>query len=85
LFLRRSRDWQKGVYRYGFNGMEGDDEIKGQGNSYDFGARMYDARIGRWLSLDPLASKYPFLSDYNFVANSPLQFIDPVLIWKNQI
>ncbi len=29
-------------YRYGFNGMEKDDELKGNGNSYDFGARIYD-------------------------------------------
>ena len=34
-------------YRYGFNGMEKDDKVKGEGNSYDFGARMYDSRIGR--------------------------------------
>ncbi|MFK7059864.1 hypothetical protein V3Q90_06970 [Flavobacterium oreochromis] len=33
-------------YRYGFNGKE-DDQIKGEGNSYDFGARIYDPRIGR--------------------------------------
>src|SRR5690606_1022123 len=64
-------------YRYGFNGMEKDDEIKGNGNSYDFGARMYDPRIVRWLSLDPAAAEYPSLSDYSFVANSPIQYIDP--------
>ena len=64
-------------YRYGFNGMEKDDEVKGNGNSYDFGARIYDPRIGRWLSLDPQSEKYPMLSDYSFVANSPLMIIDP--------
>src|SRR5690606_28578426 len=32
-------------YRYGFNGMEKDDEIKGTGNSLDFGARIYDPRL----------------------------------------
>lgn len=65
-------------YKYGFNGMESDDEMYNQeGNSYDFGARMYDSRIGRWLSVDPLSGKYPSLSPYNFVANSPLRFIDP--------
>jgi RHS repeat-associated protein len=64
--------------RYGFNGMEMDDEIKGsQGTSYDFGARMYDPRVGRWLTIDPLAAKYPSLNPYNFVGNSPLLFIDP--------
>src|SRR5690554_6175965 len=65
------------AYRYGFNGMERDNEIKGQGNSYDFGARLYDSRLGRWLSIDPLASKYTGLSPYNFVANTPIQAIDP--------
>lgn len=64
-------------YRYGFNGMEKDDEVKGSGNSLDFGARIYDSRLGRWLSVDGLAKKYPHLSPYNFVANSPLRFIDP--------
>jgi RHS repeat-associated protein len=64
-------------YRYGFNNMEKDDELKGLGNSYDFGARIYDPRVGRWLAVDPLAGKYPDLSPYIFVANSPLIFVDP--------
>lgn len=64
-------------YRYGFNGMEGDPEVKGEGNSYDFGARMYDPRVGRWLSLDAYSKKYPSTSNYAFVKNNPLIFIDP--------
>jgi RHS repeat-associated protein len=64
-------------YRYGFNGMELDNEVKGSGNSYDFGARMYDSRLGRWMSVDPLASMYPDLSPFNFVAGNPLIYIDP--------
>src|SRR5690554_8205387 len=64
-------------YDYGFNGMLKDDEIKGEGNSYDFGARMYDPRIMRWLTRDPLEDKYPYLSPYNFVANTPIQAVDP--------
>ncbi len=62
-------------YRYSFNGMEKDDEVKG--NHLDFGARCYDSRLGRWLSLDAYATDYPSLSDYVFVANSPLMNIDP--------
>ena len=54
--------------------MEKDDEIKGTGNSYDFGSRMYDARVARWLSIDPMAFKYPNESPYNFGHNSPLFF-----------
>ena len=57
--------------------MEKDDEVKGGGNSYDFGARMYDSRVGRWLSVDDLESKYPNLAPYNFVANMPIIAIDP--------
>ena len=65
------------TYRYGFNGMEKDDEVKGQGNSYDFGARMYDSRIGRWLSVDPLAHLREWVSPYNFVQNNPINRVDP--------
>jgi len=67
----------EGDYRYSFNGMEKDDEVKGNGNHLDFGARCYDSRLGRWLSLDAYATEYPSLSDYVFVANSPIIFIDP--------
>ncbi|AEA42439.1 RHS repeat-associated core domain-containing protein [Fluviicola taffensis] len=63
--------------RYAFNGMEKDDEIKGEGNSYDFGARMLDPRLGRWLTIDPSAVKYPANSPYHFALNSPLLFNDP--------
>jgi len=57
--------------------MEKDDEVKGTGNSLDFGARMLDPRLGRWLKIDPLQAKYPSFSPYNFVANCPLIFVDP--------
>lgn len=56
--------------------MEKDSEVKGNGNSYDFGARIYDPRIGRWLVLDPLSYKYPTLSPFVYVANSPMSFVD---------
>jgi RHS repeat-associated protein len=70
------RNGQTGDYRYQFNGKETDNEIKGSGNSYDFGARMYDPRIGRWLSRDPRAHDYVPLSPYNFGLNNPIYFID---------
>lgn len=56
--------------------MEKDDEVKGSGNSYDFGARMYDPRLGRWLTLDPLSKMYPNESPYIFAGNSPILFLD---------
>jgi RHS repeat-associated protein len=71
------REFSQEEYRYGFNGMEKDDEFKGEGNSYDFGARMYDARIGRWLSVDPLGMLFPGESPYMFAGNAPTYFIDP--------
>ncbi|MCU0443106.1 MAG: hypothetical protein MUE96_11970 [Bacteroidia bacterium] len=44
--------------------------------AYDFGARMYDARIGRFITIDPENKLYPELSPYSFVNNSPLIFVD---------
>jgi RHS repeat-associated protein len=58
-----------------FTGKERDTE--GNLNLEYFGARYYDAAISRWLSRDPLASKYPSLSPYNYVANNPVNAFDP--------
>ena len=63
-------------YRYGFNGKEEDDEVKGDGNQIAYENRIYDPRIGRWLSLDPLQKKYPSESHYAFVSNNPIIFSD---------
>jgi RHS repeat-associated protein len=64
-------------YRYGYNGKEKDDEIKGEANSLDYGARIYDPRVGRWMSTDPLESKYPSMSAYNYCLDNPISNIDP--------
>ncbi len=64
-------------FRYGYNNMEADDEIKGSGNSYDFGARMLDPRIGRWLTIDSEFKKYAGINPYHFVFDSPMIFKDP--------
>jgi RHS repeat-associated protein len=71
------RNFSSDKYRFGFNGKENDNEMKSIGNSLDFGARIYDSRIGRWLSLDPLQAKYPDLTPYNFSANNSIFIIDP--------
>lgn len=63
-------------YRSGFNGMEKDDEVKTNGNSVDFGDRMYDPRLGRWMARDKLEVFYPAIAPYTFVANSPIYYID---------
>ncbi|MBU3661377.1 MAG: RHS repeat-associated core domain-containing protein [Flavobacteriales bacterium] len=66
-----------GTYRYGYNGMEQDPEAKGEGNSYTTEFRQYDPRLGRWLSLDPLASSFPWQSPYCAFDNNPVLLIDP--------
>jgi len=63
-------------YRYGFNGKENDNEIKGDGNQQDYGMRIYDNRLARFLSVDPLTHSYPFYSPYHFAGNSPIKFVD---------
>ena len=63
-------------YRFGFNGKLIDNDIYGKDNSYDYGARMYDPRLGRFLSIDPLAKKYPMLTPYQFASNTPILSTD---------
>ena len=62
-------------YKYGFQGALKDNEIKGNGNSYSFGARILDPRIGRWLSTDPIV--HHKLSPYNAFDNNPIYYVDP--------
>jgi RHS repeat-associated protein len=62
-------------YRYGFNGMEKDDEVKGEGNSYSTEFRQYDPRIARWLSVDPISLS--FESPYSSFRNNPIVYNDP--------
>src|SRR5690554_7936063 len=65
-----------GSYRYGFNNKEIDNEWQGQGNSYDYGFRIYNPRIGKFLSMDPLFRSYPFYSPYQFAGNMPIAAVD---------
>ena len=57
------------AYIYGFQGQEADDEIKGEGNSYNYTYRMHDPRIGRFFAIDPLAPEYPYYTPYSFSGN----------------
>jgi RHS repeat-associated protein len=59
-------------YRYGFNGKESDDDVKGAGDQIDYGMRVYDPRLGRFLSNDPLTEKYPQLTPYQYASNCPI-------------
>jgi uncharacterized protein RhaS with RHS repeats len=44
--------------------------------TYDFGTRFYDPVIGRWMTIDPLAEKYPYWSPYTYVKNNPINSVD---------
>ena len=59
--------------RYTFSGKERDEET---GYSY-FGARYYNSDLSIWLSVDPMADKYPGLSPYTYCANNPVKLVDP--------
>jgi RHS repeat-associated protein len=63
-------------YRFGFNGKENDNEVKGNGNQQDYGMRIYDPRLGRFLSVDPLTGKFAMLTPYQFASNRPIDGID---------
>jgi RHS repeat-associated protein len=63
-------------YRYGFNGKENDNDVKGEGNQQDYGMRIYDPRLGRFLSVDPITDDYPELTPYQFASNRPIDGID---------
>lgn len=66
-----------GSYRYGYNGMEADDEVSGNGNSYTTEFRQYDPRLGRWKSLDPLFKNFAWQSPYCAMNNNPISLVDP--------
>lgn len=59
-------------YRYGMNGKEADNET----STYDYGFRIYNARLARFLSVDPLTDKYAMLTPYQFASNIPTSGID---------
>ena len=63
-------------YRYGFNGKENDGDVKGDGNRIDYGARVYDPRLGRFLSKDPLSNESPEFTIYGYAYNNPIVLID---------
>lgn len=62
----------------GYQGSEKDDEVKGGGNSYTTEYRQLDVRLGRWLSIDPLAAQFPWQSPYVSMDNSPISLNDPL-------
>jgi RHS repeat-associated protein len=59
-------------YRYGFNGKESDQESQTQ----DYGMRVYDPRLGKFLSVDPLTSRFPWWTPYQFAGDMPIEATD---------
>jgi RHS repeat-associated protein len=72
----KDREWSESSfgYRFGFNGYENEPDIAGQGSVIDFGARIYDSRLGRFFSTDPIV--YPYWSPYQYDGNSPIALKD---------
>ena len=63
-------------YFFGFNGKEQDSETYGEGNIYDYGFRIYNPRLGKFLSVDPLTQSFPWYTPYQFAGNKPIWAID---------
>jgi RHS repeat-associated protein len=73
--LMPGRDYHD-EYRFGYNGKEKDNEVAGDGNEYDYKARIYDPRIAKFLSVDALQKKFAMLTPYQFASNIPISGID---------
>ena len=65
------------AYRFGFNGKELDKEGMGGGAStYDYGFRIYNSALGKFLSIDPVSASFPELSAFQYASNTPIWAID---------
>ncbi|AUP77428.1 DUF6443 domain-containing protein [Flavivirga eckloniae] len=68
--------------KYKYNGKELNEEFGL--DLYDYGARNYDAVLGRFMNIDPLAEISFEYSPFNYVKNNPLNLVDPTgMIWKD--
>ena len=71
------RKYNSTAYRYGFNGEEKDQSGEwGSQTHYDYGFRIYNPAIGKFLSVDPLTASYPWYTPYQFAGNMPIRYID---------
>ncbi len=70
------RSYNSEGYRYGYNGKEQIAEIFGETNCISFELRVFDTRVGRFLSTDPRKSEYAWQSTYSYFKNCPVSIID---------
>ena len=70
---------RQSVQPYKYNGKELD--RKGGLDWYDYGARYYDAALGRWHVVDPMSEKYYGVSPYLYCVNNPILLVDPNGMW----
>ncbi len=71
------RNWEGGSeYRYRFNGKESDKETYGEANIYDYGFRIYNPRLGKFLSVDPLSKSYAYYTPYQFSGNELISKVE---------
>lgn len=65
--------------QFKYNGKEEQDDF--DLNLYDYGARFYDAVLGRWSSIDKESERGPQFSPYNYTFNNPIKYLDPDGNW----
>ena len=75
LPMATASDSIQGLQSYKYNGKEF--ERKDGLRLYDYGARHYDAQVGRFVTMDPMTEKYYAVSPYAYCANNPIKSIDP--------
>jgi RHS repeat-associated protein len=95
LTSKESENKERSEYLYGFNGKERDGNGEFGSTVYDYGFRIYNPSIAKFLSVDPLTKSYPMLTPYQFASNTPIAAIDldgleavisiTGTYWKNEI
>jgi len=76
-FVMPGRLFSSDDYRYGYQGMMLENAMHGGGSAYSTEFRLYDSRIARWLSIDPMAEKLPRWSPYTAFDDNPISLVDP--------